>query len=84
MIDKINKRARQEGKSEQLAVKRIYRDEIDERVEAYLIQAEKQIEDGRMAQAKLTIQKILFLKPAHRQSQRMYEQVQSERPQGGS
>jgi len=84
LVDEINKRASKDGAFEAMARKRIYQSEIDVRVEGYLDQAEQQLATGRLAQAKLTIEKILLLAPGNQQAEKLYEQVKQETARRGT
>ena len=76
LIDQIRKKAIEQGKGENLAIRRIYQAEIDARVYTYLDQAEEWINSGRWGAARLAIEKVLLLDPENRKALKLYKKVQ--------
>ncbi len=73
LIDQIRQSAIKAGKGERLALERIYRAEVDTRVQVYLEQAENWLREGREGAARLALEKTLLLDPENKTALRMYE-----------
>ena len=81
-IDRLKKRMMKEGKSETELVTRVYDSEIDIRVRAYLKQAKQFIAEGKLGQARLTLQKLLLINPLHEEAQKLYQKLNQELSEG--
>ena len=77
LIDEIRKIAMKDGQAEVLVRNKMAREESNERVGAYLIQARKAIQAGRVGEARLTLNKILLLEPENREALEMRSQLES-------
>ncbi|MFZ5802091.1 MAG: hypothetical protein ACOY3K_03140 [Candidatus Omnitrophota bacterium] len=75
LLDRIKKKAIQEGKGESLLLSRIYEDEMEIRSEMYLAQAKRWMSAKRWGGAKLALEKILLLDPENREALRLYQQI---------
>lgn len=75
LLDEIRAKAIAEGKAERIVVKRMYQDEIHERVERYKVEARRWLDDGRWGAAKLALEKVLLLEPSDREAASLYEDL---------
>lgn len=76
-IDRLKKRMMKEGKSETDLVTRVYDSEIDMRVRTYLKQAKEFMENGKLGQARLALQKLLLINPLHDEAAKLYRELES-------
>ena len=74
-IDRLKKIMIKEGVSETQLVTRVYDAEIDIRVRQYLVQAKDLIQQGKLAQARFNLQKLLLINPLHEEANKLYKQV---------
>ena len=74
-IDKLKKLMVKEGISETQLVTRVYDEEIEMRVRQYLAQAKDLIEQGKLAQARFNLQKLLLVSPLNEEGTKLYEQI---------
>ncbi|GEM_PF-5035734 len=74
-IDHLKKIMMKEGVSETQLVTRIYDQEIDVRVGQYLSRAKEFIKQGKLAQARFNLQKLLLINPLHVEANKLYKRV---------
>ena len=74
-IDQLKKIMVKEGVSETQLVTQVYDVEIDIRVKNYLKQAKDLMKQGKLAQARFNLQKLLLINPLHAEANKLYEQV---------
>ncbi len=74
-IDRLKKRMFKEGRSETELVTRVYDQEIEERTRVYLKQAKELITQGKRAQARFTLQKLLLIDPLHVEANKLYKDL---------
>lgn len=79
LMDEVREKARREGKSDLLFLKRSAEDEIRERLETYRKQAKRWIREGKWGMAKLTVEKILLLVPEDREALGLYEKIRAQK-----
>mgnify|MGYP000372927017 CR=1 FL=1 len=75
LIDQIHKKAQEEGKTQQIVMKRIHRDEMAIRSQRYREQLKTLIEKKQWSKAKLTAEKIMLLDPQDKEAVRLHEQI---------
>lgn len=63
LIDQIKAKALKEGKADTLFIRKMYENEIADRLEQYRTQAEDLAAQGQWGQAQFTAEKILMLEP---------------------
>lgn len=74
-IDRLKKRMFKEGKSETELVTRVYDQEIEERTRLYLKQAREFIAQGKRAQARFALHKLLLINPLHDEANKLYKNL---------
>jgi len=77
-LDRLKKQMIKEGKYETDLVGRVYDAEIDIRVQAYWKQAKQLLAEGRRAQARFALQKLLLIQPLHEEARKLYEELKTE------
>src|SRR3989338_6998211 len=75
LIDEIRKTAMKDGQAEVLVRNKIAREESRERVGAYLLEARKGLQTGRVGAAGLALNKILLLDPENEEALKMRSQL---------
>jgi tetratricopeptide (TPR) repeat protein len=78
LIDRVQGKLRSEGKEESLFVRKIYEDEVDERVERYKSQAAQWLAEGKLGAARLAAEKAILLNPSDEEAERLYRQIKDE------
>jgi len=74
-IDRLKKRMFKEGKSETELVTRVYDQEIEERTRVYLKQAKEFLAEGKRAQARFALHKLLLINPLHNEANKLYKSL---------
>lgn len=77
-LDELKKQMINEGKYETQLVGQVYDAEIDIRVQAYLRQAQQLFAEGKRAQARFVLQKLLLIQPLHEEARKLYEELKTE------
>ena len=77
-LDELKKQMINEGKYETQLVGQVYDAEIDIRVQAYWKQAKQLLADGKRAQARFALQKLLLIQPLHEEARKLYEELKTE------
>lgn len=75
LLDEIRESAMRAGKEENLLIGKMYQEEIEDRIDAYLRQAKREIARSRYGMATLALEKILLLQPENREALQLYEQL---------
>jgi len=75
LIDEIKVKALKEGKADTLFVSKMYREEIAERIVSYGNLADVFLRDGRVNQARFTVEKVLLLEPENPQALKLLQDV---------
>ena len=83
LIDEIKRQALKEGKSETLFIHKMYEEEIADRLTKYRLDAEALFQEGRVGQAKFTLEKILLLEPDDPKALKLYQTVVEQEPKEG-
>ena len=76
-IDRLKKQLIQEGKKETEVVSSVYNEEIRTKVKLYWAQVNQFMEQGKIAQARFAVQKILMLNPFDEKAIRLYQDLQA-------
>ncbi|HTL46736.1 MAG TPA: hypothetical protein VL688_01600 [Verrucomicrobiae bacterium] len=76
LVDDIRNEVFAEGKQDAVFLKKMYSDEIEQRVTRYKAEAREKMEAKQWGPAKLSIQKILLLKPDDNEAQELLKEVQ--------
>lgn len=71
LMDKIKEKAQKQGKSDELFLETLYKDEISTRIQSYIQQAETRIQDKQWAAARFAVEKVLILDPKHVKAQKL-------------
>ena len=74
-IDELKKQMLREGKHETQIVEGMYGGEINMRTQQYRAQADAFLKEGKLGQARLTLQKLLLLDPLDDQAQKKYQEL---------
>ena len=77
LIDEIRQSALKDGKAEVLVRNKMAKDEGDERIGIYLVQARTALAKNRMGEARLTVDKILLLEPENKEALEMRRQIEN-------
>ena len=75
-IDMVKKQMMHEGRDETVVVDQVYEEEIQERLKNYWKQSRLFLKQGKIGQARFTIQKILLLDPLNREAQALYDKLE--------
>lgn len=76
LIDQIKENALREGKGDQLFLKGLAEEEIDERIKRYRLQARQWMQTGQWGAARLAVEKIILLRPEDKEALRLYDTIQ--------
>ena len=79
LIDEIKKQAIEDGKEEQLAMRKMVREEIQDRVGNYLQEARNAMDQNRKGAARFALQKALLLDPENDEALKLYESVKTKK-----
>ena len=74
-IDWLKKRMLREGRSEAELITRVYDAEIEARVKRYLEEAKQLVAEGRLAQARFTLEKLLLINPLNEEARNLYQEL---------
>ncbi len=79
LIDKIKRKASDEGRAESVAMRQMYEGEIQDRIARYREQSKQWMESGQWGAARLAVEKILLLEPEDREALALYEKIKEHR-----
>ena len=71
LTDEIKVKAQKQGRTDELFLQELYKDEISSRIQSYIQQAETRIQDKQWAAARFAVEKILILDPKNAKGKRL-------------
>lgn len=83
-IDRMKKQMLKEGKAETEVLGQVYDSEIELRTRFYWGRAQQLLRDGKTAQARLELEKLLLLNPLHEEGKKRYETLKAESAEASS
>ncbi len=76
-IDLLKKQIGKESKSEAGVVGAVYDSEIQGRIHQYMVDVKNYLQQEKISQARLSLQKILLLDPFHKEAQKLLNQLEA-------